>query len=174
MKKTLAVALLVVMLVIVGVSSVYATSSSTLADELYSIGKKYGMTSADKVKIQRYFADNATTDEKASAIVAEAKKAAAVMDEAGVTDYSKLTEAQKSEVKSIAQKAASVVDLSLKFDTNSISVYNSDGKLVETISNSNGKLAYTGNSVNMTVVVSSIAVVALAAVVAKKRLSYEK
>ena len=46
-----------------------------------------------------------------------------------------------------------------------------DGKLIETVGNNSGKLAYTGNN-NIVLVVSSIAVIALASVaVARKKLA---
>ena len=93
------------------------------------------------------------------------------MDAEGVKDYTKLSTEAKNQVKSIAQSAANTVGLTLTFKKGSVEVYNREGKLVETASvSSTGKLAYTGNNVNTILVVSSIAVIALAAtVVAKKR-----
>lgn len=170
MKKILTIAITFVMMAMVAVSS-YATTSSELADTLYSKGSKYGMTTADKVKIERYLADNAVTDEQANAIVAKADEAIAVMEAAGKTSYKDLTAAQKSELKTIVNEAASIADLTLKFSTSKVEVYK-DGKLVEAVTLNNGKLAYTGSS-SAIVVVSSLAIIALVAVVAKKRLSVE-
>ena len=65
MKKILTVAITFVMVAMIAISS-YATTSSELADTLYNKGSKYGMTSADKVKIERYLADNPVTDEEAN------------------------------------------------------------------------------------------------------------
>lgn len=169
MKKTLAVALLFVMLVMAFANVVNAATSSTLADELYKKGSKYGMTSADKVKIERYLAENPVTDDQANAILAKADEAVAVMTKAGVTNYSELTTAQKNELKAIAQSAAGIIDVKLVFKTKSVEIYSKDGKLIETITENNGKLAYTGNNVNVVLVVSLIAIIALAiSVVAKK------
>ena len=93
------------------------------------------------------------------------------MEKAGVTNYDKLTKAQKNEVKSIATEAAKVVDLKLVFNKKSVAIYNNDGKLVETVSNTNGKLAYTGNVVNVVVLATTVvALVAVSAVVARKRI----
>lgn len=170
MKKTLTIALLVVMAIMAFATVVNAATTSTLADELYSKGAKYGMTSADKVKIERYLAENKVTDAQADKILAKADEAIAVMEKAGVTSYSKLTDSQKSEIKSIATEAAKEVDLKLVFKTRSVEIYNADGKLVETISNTNGKLAYTGNTLNIALVASVISIVAVAAVVARKKL----
>lgn len=170
MKKTLTIALLVVMAIMAFATVVNAATTSTLADELYSKGAKYGMTSADKVKIERYLAENKVTDAQADKILAKADEAIAVMEKAGVTSYSKLTDSQKSEIKSIATEAAKEVDLKLVFKTRSVEIYNVDGKLVETISNTNGKLAYTGNTLNIALVASVISIVAVAAVIARKKL----
>ncbi|OKZ56999.1 MAG: hypothetical protein BHV99_02940 [Clostridium sp. 26_21] len=170
MKKTLTIALLVVMAIMAFATVVNAATTSTLADELYSKGAKYGMTSADKVKIERYLAENKVTDAQADKILAKADEAIAVMEKAGVTSYNKLTDSQKSEIKSIATEAAKEVDLKLVFKTRSVEIYNADGKLVETISNTNGKLAYTGNTLNIALVASVISIVAVAAVVARKKL----
>ncbi len=170
MKKTLTIALLVVMAIMAFATVVNAATTSTLANELYSKGAKYGMTSADKVKIERYLAENKVTDAQADKILAKADEAIAVMEKAGVTSYSKLTDSQKSEIKSIATEAAKEVDLKLVFKTRSVEIYNADGKLVETISNTNGKLAYTGNTLNIALVASVISIVAVAAVIARKKI----
>lgn len=152
MKKTLTIALLAIITIMALATGVNAATSSTLADELYAKGSKYGMTSADKVKIERYLKENPVTDAQANEILTKADEAIAVMEKAGVTNYDKLTKAQKNEIKSVA-------------------IYNKDGKLVETVSNTNGKLAYTGNVVNVVVLATTVvALVAVSAVVARKRI----
>ena len=164
MKKTLTIALLAIITIMALATGVNAATSSTLADELYAKGSKYGMTSADKVKIERYLKENPVTDAQANEILAKADEAIAVMEKAGVTNYDKLTKAQKNEVKSI-------VDLKLVFNKKSVAIYNKDGKLVETVSNTNGKLAYTGNVVNVVVLATTVvALVAVSAVVTRKRI----
>lgn len=170
MKKLLTISILAVMLVLMTITGVNATTNDNLADTLYNIGSKYGMTKSDKVKIERYLADNPVTESKANAIVAKANEAAKIMDEAGVTDFSKLSEDKKTEIKSIANQAASIVGVTLTYKSGSVEIYK-DGKLIETVTNNNGKLAYTGNN-NIVLVVSSIAVIALASVaVARKKLA---
>ena len=170
MKKLLTISILAVMLVLMTITGVNATTNDNLADTLYNIGSKYGMTKSDKVKIERYLADNPVTESKANAIVAKANEAAKIMDEAGVTDFSKLSEEKKAEIKSIANQAASIVGVTLTYKSGSVEIYK-DGKLIETVTNNNGKLAYTGNN-NIVLVVSSIAVIALASVaVARKKLA---
>ena len=72
MKKTLSIIILVAMLVMALAGVANAATTKTLADELYAKGQKYGMTSADKVKIERYLSENPVTDEQANALVAKA------------------------------------------------------------------------------------------------------
>lgn len=169
MKKVLTISILAVMLVLMVVTGVNATTNDNLAETLYNMGAKYGMTKSDKLKIERYLADYPVTESEANAIVAKAEEAVKVMEDAGVTDYTKLSKAQKDQIKSIANEAASIVDVTLVFKTKEVEIYK-NGKLIETVSNNNGKLAYTGNN-NIVLVVSSIAVIALASVVARKKLA---
>lgn len=169
MKRTLTIALLVVMAVMCFATASYATTSAELADKLYEKGAAYGMTSADKVKIERYLAEYPVTDEEADQVLAKADEAIAVMKEAGVKEYSKLTKAQKTEIKNIAKEAAEIVDVQLVFSTGKVEVVK-DGKIIETVTNNDGKLAYTGNSVNIVLaVVATVAVIALAVAAVSRR-----
>ena len=87
---------------------------------------------------------------------------------AGVQNYSDLTTAQKNELKSIATEAAKLIDVQLVFKTKAVDVIK-DGKVIEAVTLNDGKLAYTGNNINVVLVVSLIAIIALAiTVVAKK------
>ena len=71
---------------------------------------------------------------------------------------------------SIAREAAAIIGLTLVFHANSVDIYK-DGALIDSAS-LGGKLADTGNNVNLALVISSIATIALAAgFVAKKRLA---
>lgn len=168
MKKVLTVAILCVMLIMT-FATIANAATTDLADKLYAKGAKYGMTAADKVKVERYLSENPVTDEKANAILAKADEAIAVMEKAGVTDVTKLTKEQKEEIKTIAKSAAELIDVKLVFKSGTVEVYNKNGKLIETVSLNSGKLAYTGNSVNTVLVVSVIAIIALAIGVVTKR-----
>ena len=166
--KMLAIALIVIMLMMTFATAVFATTSDELGSKLYAKGKKYGMTSADKVKIERFLSENPVTDAEADAILAKADEAIAIVEESGVTDLSKLTTAQKNQLKEIAKSVAEIVNVTLVFKTSSVEIYK-DGKLIETVTANNGKLAYTGNNLNMILVVSTISIIALAITVAAKR-----
>ncbi len=175
MKKTLIISILISIILMLGGSVVNATTSATLADDLYAKGEKYGMTTADKVKIERYLSENPVTDEQANQIMSKADEAVAVMEKAGVTRYNKLTNAQASELKTIAKETADIVGAKLVFKSGSVEIYDANGKLIETVAQNNGKLAYTGNnSVNVVLTVSVIAMIALAITVGGKKIANAK
>lgn len=175
MKKTLSIIALIVIVTMLTMTGVNAATSSTLADKLYTKFAPYGATTADKVKVERYLSENTISDEKADSILAKADEVVSVIKAEGVTDVNKLSKDAKNKIKSIAQSAASEIGLTLTFSTGKVEVYNAQGKLVETVTlSNNGKLAYTGNSTNTVLVISSVAVIALAvAVVAKKSFKVE-
>ena len=174
MKKSIVIAILFVMLVCVATTFANATTSSELAEKLYNMGSKYGVTSADKVKMERYLSENPVTDEEANSLIAKADEAIAIMEEAGTTDYNKLTTAQKNEIKSIATSAANIINVKLVFKKGTVEIYDNTGKLIETVGQNNGKLAYTGNNVNVVLTTSVIATIALAITVVTKRTVHEK
>ena len=170
MKKSIVISILTAIILMACATLVNAATTSTLADELYALGSKYGMTSADKIKIARYLADNTVTDEQANAVMGKAREAAKIMDDAGKTNVNELTKDQKNQLKSKANEAASILGLTLTFKSGTVEVYK-NGKLIETLGvNNSGKLVYTGNNTNAILVVSSIVAVALTAgFVARKK-----
>ena len=171
MKKTLTVVILFVMLVSLLATGVSAVSTDEMIEKVYNMAVPYGATSADKVKMERFFADNPITETQADQIIAKAEEAVAIMQAAGVTNVDDLTIDQKNQLKSIANEAASIVGVSLVFRAGNVEIYK-DGKLVETITSNNGTLAYTGNTMNIVLVVSLVAIIALgSAVIARKRLA---
>ena len=159
MKKVLSVILLIV-IVMACATNVKAIASSELSSRLYSIGAKYGMTQSDKIKIDRYLADYPITSAKADQVLAKAEEVANIMENAGVTDIRDLMPEQKEQVQEIANEAASIVGVTLTYVSGVIDVYK-DGKLIEVLGVSGGKLAYTGNNVNVLLIVSTVAILAL-------------
>ena len=153
MKKTLLTIVLAV--VMIATSAIYVdASSNTLSNDLYSKLSAYGMTSADKVKIDRYLADNPTTDEQANAILAKADEAVAIMQASGKTNE------DKNKIKAIAQEAGSVIGLTVSFKADGVEIYKGS-KLIEKITTTGSKLAYTGNTVNFVIIGSSVVAMAL-------------
>lgn len=169
MKKVVSILILFVLLASM-TTIVNATSADDLADTLYEMGEPYGLREADKVRIERYLADNDVSDEQADEIIAIAEEAVAVFEEAGVSTYSDLTNDQKDELKSLANEAADVLGLTLVFGTKQVEIYQ-DGTLIEVVTLEDGDiLAYTGNStMNIVLVVSSIVAIALVAVLVTRK-----
>lgn len=176
MKKLLTISLLFVMMLAMSTTMVHATTSAELPDALMAIARKYGATDADKIKLERYLADNPVSEAEANAIVAKANEAAKVMEDAGVTNVKDLTDAQKAQVKAIANEAAGVVGVTLVFTNDTVNPYK-DGKLIDvTPASSNGgssaaaattsgaKLVYTGNNGNILFAIGG-AIIALSAIV---------
>lgn len=170
MKRLFVIVTIAVMLLGILAVSVNAATTDSV-NEIYTIGSKYGMTENDKQQLQNFIDRNEITEAQATKLVEKAKEAEAVMTAAGKTKYSELTTAQKDQLKSIANSAASEVGVSLVFKTNSVEVWK-NGKKLMVITNNEGKLAYTGNTLNIVAItVSSVAAIALAAVIIKKRIA---
>lgn len=171
MKKIIVVSVLLVAVMMLSLTSVQA-SSATLADDLYSKLSAYGVTAADKVKIERYVQDNNITDAQASTVLAKADEAVAVMKSAGVTDVTKLSAADKESIKTISSAAAQTVGLTLTFTESSVKIVDSNGKVIDTITSVDGKLVYTGNEVNVPALVgAAAALVVVVGLVAKKKMA---
>lgn len=175
MKKLLAGTLLLVMLVaLVATTSMAATNAdliSYVTSDHKIAGENVGITAENRVKAKRYLTENPATDAQADAIIAKGEEIIDLMNKANVSDPSKLSKADKERFMAIAKEAADILGLKLVFHPHSVDVYDKDGKFIENVT-LGGKLAYTGNSVNLALVISSIATIALAAgFVAKKRLA---
>lgn len=69
------------------VTVVNADTSSTLVNELYTIGSKYGMTSAEKVKMEKYLSEYPLSDADCNRILALAQQADKIMIANNTTDY---------------------------------------------------------------------------------------
>ena len=165
MKKILVMSIVFIMVSMLAITVVNAVTASSVVDDVYALGKKYGFTEGDKAKADRYIKDNPITDEQAQAIYAKAEEAAKVLEEAGATDVnnldSQLNADQKQRFKDICQAAADILGLKLVYVNGDCEVYK-DGKKIDVYTFEDDKLAYTGNNVNIVLVVSSIAVVAIA------------
>ena len=170
MKKLISIVAIFAIIMVGAMSVVNAATSSTLADQLYAIGSKYGMKASDKVKMERYLDENNLSDADCDKILSLAYNAESVMSENGTTNYKELPEDVKAQLKSLAIQAADIAGVTLDFKSDRIDVYK-DGIQIDAFTRgSNGKLAYTGNN-SIVLVVSSIAVIALVAVAARKKLA---
>lgn len=174
MKKLLASAVLLIALVaVVATTSMAATNADLIAyiKANHTIsGKVTGVSAGNRVKAERYLKENPVTDEQATALIEKGNELIALMESAGVSDPAKLSQADREKFMNIAREAAAIVGLTLDFHPAYMNVYK-DGVLIDTVT-MGSKLAYTGNNTNLALVISSVAVIALAAgFVAKKRLA---
>lgn len=164
MKKVISTLILFVMIVALATTLVKAVTANSIVNDMYELGKKYGATNADKVKAERFVAENPITDAQAQEIYAKALDAIKVLEEAGATHFKKLnTELnadQKTRLRAICQEAADIFGVTLTYRNGNVEVYKG-GKLIDVYTFTD-KLAYTGNNVNVVLVVSSVAVIALA------------
>ena len=174
MKKTLIIAMIFIMVVMLATTMVSAVTKDSLVNDLYALTSKYGVTNADKVKAERFLTEYPITDEKANEIYEKAKEAIKVLEDAKVTDVKKLqtqlTREQKIKFEALCQETASLVGAHLIYRNGTVEVYK-DGKKVEVFYFTDGKLVYTGNNINIVLVVSSVAIIALATayIVRKKK-----
>ena len=172
MKKIITISMICMIIVMVFVGGVNAATKESLINDLYALTSKYGVTEADKVKAERFLTENPITDEQANQIYEKAKEAIKVLEDAGVTDVKKLntqlTKEQKRKCRALCQEAADIVGTTLTYKNGTVEVYK-DGKKIEVFYFTDGKLIYTGNEVNMTIIVSTVGVIALAAALIVRR-----
>ena len=174
MKKLATVTLLIVMLVGFLAGTVNAATESELLEYLsqeFTVGgETVSISEADKVKIERYLNENEVTAEQADAVIAKVDEAVAVLEAAGETDITKLSQEDKNKLMGIANDAASVLGLSLSYDasTKTLSVYK-DGQLIESTSiTSSEELVQTGMTNYVYIAILAVVVIAIAAVVIKR------
>lgn len=171
MKKVITSIALMIMLTVFYVMPVNAVTSQKLADQLYAMGSPYGMTTADKVKIQRYVDQYGVTDDQANAVVEEASKATQILKTTGTKNLSTET---KNQLKTIATEIGKIIDVTVVFTSDkTIDIYKDNVK-IESISTENrsqgtAKLPYTGNNYIYTIAGCGIGIIALATVVFIRR-----
>lgn len=175
MKKVLVTLTLLVVGMMMSFTCVNATTNAELIEFATSnhvvSGESIGLTAENRVKVERYLQENPVTDDEANQIMAKANELIALMESAGVSDPAKLSQEDKAKFISIAQEGAAVIGLDLVFKAGSVDVYK-DGVLIETAALADAPVPYTGSNVNVALVVSSVAVIALAmGIVAKKRVA---
>ena len=170
MKKVLIATILFVMVAVFATTMVNAATGTELPSLIYSKGSKYGVTESHKVKMERYLSKHPATDAQADAVMAKVDEVVSVLENAGVTNIGKLSSADLKKVQDLATEAAAILNVKISWDGAKVTIYY-NGK-VEDVLDFNDKLSYTGNESNIALVVSSVAVVALAAgFIARKKLA---
>ncbi|MBR2786205.1 MAG: LPXTG cell wall anchor domain-containing protein [Clostridia bacterium] len=140
MKKLLSTMLIAVLAIFMLGTISNATTKAELKNYILSektiAGKTYVIRDADKVKLEKLFANNDVTDEQATKVKEIAEKALNYMSENGASSPDELkTKAQKQQLLAYAQEAASVLGLTVNYDTSAkrLDVYR-DGKFIDSFS----------------------------------------
>ncbi len=184
MRKTLVVALVVAILVMIS-TSVFAMTASELVDHIYEKGAKYGVTKADITKMnadieKRVEANDEITDAEAEAALAKVDEIASLLESKGVGSIAegkeKLTVDEWNQIQTLAKDAGSVVgvqvSISVEGNKATISIYDpitQTSVLSASVNPETGARikSPTGASI-ASAVVASVAVVAVAVVAAVK------
>ncbi|MBR0351137.1 MAG: LPXTG cell wall anchor domain-containing protein [Clostridia bacterium] len=161
MKKTLLSVILFVIVALFATTMVNATTGAELPEAIYNKGSKYGVTQSHKVKMERYVAKHPVTDEQANQVMAKVDEVVAVLEKAGVTNIADLSSADLKKVQDLSTEAAAIVNVKIVWRGSTVDIYY-NGKVEDTLSFSKN-MTNTGDETNIALVVSSVAVVALAA-----------
>ena len=172
MKRALTVTALVITFLAVFSTMSKATTKSELLEYLEAThtvaGQEIYLTAENKVKLERYFSENEITDEQATAIKAKFDEGIALMDNAGVSQPSKLSTESKKELLKIAQEAVAEIGLTLTYNSKdqTIEIYK-NGTQIEAVATSTNKFVQTGSS-NIGYIIAGVAIIAVATAVIVK------
>lgn len=170
--KKITLILIIFLIMLSTTTIVKAKSTESMIEEIYSQSTKYGVTQADKVKAERLISEYKVTEEQANQIYEKAKEALKFLEDAGVTDVKKLNTQlnidQKRKFQSLCQQAADIVDATLTYKNGAVEVYK-NGKKIETFTFTDGKLAYTGNNINIFLMVPLASIIAIFTVIITRK-----
>ncbi|HJJ11527.1 MAG TPA: LPXTG cell wall anchor domain-containing protein [Clostridiaceae bacterium] len=193
MKKITKVMLALVMAIVA--LTVFTTKSNAMtANELKDYicndkginGTKLIIRDADKVKVEKFFANNEMTDAQADQIKAIIDKGVALMNADGASEPNQLSsKAKKQELLSYAQEAAAVMGLTVSYDATEerLDIYK-NGVLYDSLNwgvtesskgSTESALVQTGSTNYVYIVVAGIMLIAgiMLVISRKKRLSAE-
>lgn len=176
MKKLLKIFVLVALIAMLATTTVKATVNDEFLKELYKPrtvgGKEFVISSADKVRIERYLSEHELTEAQKNTVLEKFQAIIDIMNSENVSDPAKLSKANKDKAIKLAEEGAAALNLKLVADTvtNTIKIYDANGKLIESATIEKGKLTYTGNNA-IVVVAPVVALIAVATfvVVRKKK-----
>lgn len=138
----------------------YVSSAKTIAGQSVTL-----VTAAQKAEIERYLAKNDVSESDLDYLKGKFDEGVAVMDAAGVTDYTKLSQTDKDRLVSLANEASERTGIKINFNSNgTVSIYNLDGTLFTTTGST---IKQTGS--NNYAYIPVIAIVAVAIVLISKR-----
>lgn len=161
MKKIILSTILFVIVALFATTMVHATTGAELPEAIYQKGAKYGVTQSHKVKMERYIAKHPATDEQANQVMAKVDEVVKVFENAGETNLANLSSADLKKIQDLATEAAAILDVKIVWKGTTVDIYY-NGEIEDTLSFS-PDMPNTGNEINGALVVSLVAVVALAA-----------
>ena len=192
--KKITKAMLALVMAIVALTVFTTKSNAMTANELKDYicndkginGTKLVIRDADKVKVEKFFANNEMTDTQADQIKAIIDKGVALMNADGASEPNQLSsKAKKQELLSYAQEAAAVMGLTVSYDATEerLDIYK-NGVLYDSLNwgvtesskgSTESALVQTGSTNYIYVVVAGIMLIAgiMLVVSRKKRLSAE-
>ena len=178
MKSLLKISLVLVAILLIGTSVnaatvdefiAYITSAQTVAGE-----SVYLVTDAQVTEIERYLSTNSVSESDLDYLQTKFDEGVAILDAAGVSSYSELTESEKASLVALADEASSQTGIDFVIGSDaSVTVYNLDGTVATTTTGS--IIKQTGSSNYVYAVVAVIAIVAVAiALISRRRLANAK
>lgn len=143
MKKSLKFLIIVIGILLLTTTFVNATTpSEDFVSYIKNKQKKY-ISDADIVRIERYLKEYPVTENEVEQLKQKIDSAISIVDNSGVKDFKKISESDKEKLKSIANEAATIVDVRLVFKEDSVEIYK-NGKRIEIVQFNSHKLSYTG------------------------------
>lgn len=164
MKKSIKIVLISLIVLLSMTTMTKAASSNEVIDYLESECGEY-VTDADMKIVRDYFKQYPISDEEGEQLIAKAKAVKKIIDNGSSSRVRSFTATEKQQLKDIANEAARIIDVNLVFKSNArVDVYK-DGVKIQSfyLSGNNRILTYTGSSINV-IVISGIAIVAIASV----------
>lgn len=177
MKKTLTMAVVLFVMLVVVAAPVFASAKS-LGSDVYALLAKYGMIVDDKDAMDAYVKKYNVTDEQAAIVLDYAVAVSEEFENENTTDYTKLSSRARNNIKSYAFAAADAVNATLKITDNTktvtLTVIGPDGvpAYEVTVDKATGARLngpYTGNVSTVAMIsVAAVAVIAVGAMVTLK------
>ena len=176
MKK--AIKILAVLVVLLSIATtVYATTEDELIAYLsksFTIaGQKISMPTEYVKEAKRYVATYDISSEEADKVIAKIDEGVALMNRAGVADVNSLSKAQKQNLLSIAQEAASAVGAKISYTQGTgLTVIGEDGKVFGTYqvsSKNSNKFVQTGSDY-MIYYVAGAAIIAIVGIAGYRKI----
>lgn len=172
MKKFLQVALVFVVSFCY-LTNVNAATKQDLIDyasKTFTIAGKNVSSPEMAAIVKNYLAENEISESNADQIIAKADQIIAIMNAANVSDPTKLSKAQKDQIRSLATEAASLAGATYTYDTTTkrVTVIGPNGKVYGSAQLVTNRLAATGADYTVYVAVSGLAVVLAATTLYRK------